>query len=135
AQREHLPFAKETIAARDGEGHHDPVADGKVAHGRTDLDDFAHELMTQDVSAQHAWYVAIVEVHIRTADRGASHFHDGVARVQDARLGDVLDADLADALPTHRFHSASWWTVREKFWPMKLRAPDGCPRVVGTSPV
>ena len=43
-------FAEETIAAGDGEGHDDAVADLKVLDRRADLDHFAHELVAENVA-------------------------------------------------------------------------------------
>ncbi|MDB5424419.1 MAG: Alcohol dehydrogenase GroES domain protein, partial [Phenylobacterium sp.] len=46
-----------------------------------DLDDFAHELMAQDVARVHAGNVAVVEVHVGAADGCRGDPDDGVAGI------------------------------------------------------
>ncbi len=45
-----------------------------VRHVRPDLDDLAHELVTQDVALLHRRHVAVDQVEVRPADRGRRHF-------------------------------------------------------------
>ena len=63
----------------------------------------------KDVAALHRRHEAVVEMQVGAADRGRGDAHDGVARVQDLRVRDVLDPDVLGAFPAvgkHRWRSS-----------------------------
>ena len=101
--------------AGDGERHHHPLPllQGGFCAG---LYDFAHELMAKDVARFHGRDVAIVKVQVRTAYGGRTDLDDGVARIEDFRVVDGIDADIMLAVPGERAHqffsSASCCAVR-----------------------
>src|SRR5262249_5596098 len=80
------------------------VADLQVLDRAAELHDLAHELVAEDVAALHRRHEAVVEVEIRAADRRRGDPHDRVARVEDPRVRDLLDADLALAHPEVGLH-------------------------------
>ena len=103
----HRPVAAPALvafAAADGERHHHAVADLELPVFRPDLDHLTHELVAEDVAAHHAGDEAVEEVQVRAADRAGGHLHDGIARVLDARIGNVVAADVLLAVPAERFH-------------------------------
>src|SRR5690606_4741299 len=104
AQRGQSFFAWTARATGDRERHDDAVADLEVLHLATDLDDFAHELVPEDVALLERRDVAVVEVEVRSTDRGARDLHDGIAGIEDLRIGDPLDVDLLRSVPTKGFH-------------------------------
>ena len=63
----------------------------RFLHVRPDLDDLAHELVAEDVALLHRRDEAVVEVQVGAADRRRGDLHDGVAPVQDLRVGHLLD--------------------------------------------
>src|ERR1051325_3189537 len=69
-QRKHLFLAEETVAAGNRKRHDDAVANIQVGHFSPHLDYFAHEFMTEDIAALHRRNKTVVEVQIRSADRG-----------------------------------------------------------------
>ena len=69
AQRPELLLAEEAAAARDRERHDDAVADLQLGVLLADLDDFAHELVAEDVARLHRRDEAVVEMEIGAADR------------------------------------------------------------------
>ena len=97
--------ASTSRAAGNGERHDDPVADRQLRRRPgTDLDDLAHELVTEDVAFHHGGDVAVVEVEVGAADRRQRDAHDGVVRVDDLRIGDLVDAHVVHAVPDHSLH-------------------------------
>src|SRR5918998_5284246 len=95
------------VAARDRERHDDPVTDLEILHAAADLDDLAHELVPEDVALLHRRHEAVVEVQVRTADGRRRDSDDRVVTVQDLRVRDVLDLDVAGAHPAHSLHDSS----------------------------
>src|SRR6185369_6091606 len=102
-----LALAEEAAAAGDGEGDDHAVAEREVLDLAAELDDLAHELVAQDVPLLHGGDVAVVEVEVRAADRGRGDADDGVAPVQDRRVGDVFYPDVVFTVPTECFHDRS----------------------------
>jgi hypothetical protein len=121
AKRPLSVLAEPAAAARDREGNDDAIAGLEVRHLGADLDDFAHELVSEDVAAHHGGDVTVVEMEIGSADRGQRHAHDRVVRIENLRLRHVDDAHLGSAPPTDGFHA--------------IFLPEGCPSVVAISPV
>ena len=91
-------------AAADVERDDDPVADLQVEDVGTDLLDDAHRLVTDDVAGVHERRERLVEVQVRAAQPGGGDADDRVGGVDDRGVGDVLDADVARALPGHCLH-------------------------------
>jgi hypothetical protein len=96
--------AEEAAPTGDRERDDHAVADFKVVHAGARLDDLAHELVTEDVAFLHRRDVAVVEVQVGAADGRRSDFDDGVARVENLRLGHVLDPHVVFAEPAKSFH-------------------------------
>jgi hypothetical protein len=97
--------AHEARAARDVERDHDPVARLEVGHLAADLLDDAHRLMAEDVALVEERSHDLVEVEIRTADRGRRDPNDRVGRVLDHRVRHVIDAYVSLAVPRDRLHA------------------------------
>ena len=89
-------------------GHHDAIADLQTRVVLADLDDLAHELVAEHVALLHRRDVAVVDVQIGSADRRRRHFDDGVARIEDDRVGNGLDLDLLFAFPADGSHGRSY---------------------------
>src|SRR5690606_23424895 len=86
-------------AAGDDERHHDAVALAEGTDRLAGFDHLAHEFMAENVARFHARDHAVIEMQVRTADRGRGHPDDGIARIDDRRIVDGLDADMPFALP------------------------------------
>jgi hypothetical protein len=69
---ERILFALAIVAlsTSDHGGDEHPVADMMFLHPRSDLYDLAHRFVTQDISPLHARHYAVIEMHVRPADRG-----------------------------------------------------------------
>ena len=107
AERKELLFAKEAVAAGDGEGDDDSVALFDfvlIASGADFLDD-AHGFMSHDVAGLHEGDEAVEEVEVGAADGGGGDTDDGVAAVEDFGIGDVFDLDFARGAPGESFHA------------------------------
>src|SRR3712207_6497093 len=61
-------------------------------------------LVPEHVPRAHGGDVAAHQVQVGTAGGAEPHLDDDVVVVEDAGLGDVLDADLVDPAPGHRLH-------------------------------
>src|SRR6185437_13916389 len=73
---------------------------------RTGIDDFAHELVSENVAGFHCGNEAIVQMQVRPADGGRSDLHNCVPGIQNLRIGYLLDLYVFLAHPTQRFHFA-----------------------------
>jgi hypothetical protein len=62
AQGEHLFLTEETIAAGDRKGSHYAVAGAQVFDFAADFNDFAHELVAEDIALFHRRNVAVVQM-------------------------------------------------------------------------
>ncbi len=108
ADREIAAPALVAFAADDGEGHHHAVADLQLLVRRADLHHFAHELVAHDVAVLHAGHEAVVQVQVGAADGAGTDLDDGVARVFDGGIGDVVvAADVVLAVPAKGSHGQS----------------------------
>src|SRR3954469_15522430 len=87
-ERPHATHASGAAAARDGKWNDDAVADAQVLHVGADFDHLAHELVTEDIAALEARDERVVKMQIGAANGGARHLYDGVARIEDLRIGD-----------------------------------------------
>src|SRR5918999_2777143 len=91
-EREHLFFTEETPATSNREGNNYTIADGQVRDLTADFNDLAHKLVTKNVARNHRRNELVVQVQVRTADRGGRDLNDGIALVQDLRIRNVFDA-------------------------------------------
>ncbi len=100
ADREIAAPALLAFAADDGEGHHHAVADLELLVRRADFHHLAHELVAHDVAVFHARHEAVIQVQVRTADGTGADLDDGVARIFDRGVGEVVvAADVVLAVP------------------------------------
>ena len=75
--------------------------------GGADLHHLAHEFMAHHVAALHRRHVAVQQMEVGTADGAGGDFHDDIARILDARIIDIVAADVAFAVPNQCFHGSS----------------------------
>ena len=113
SQPEKKPFlAEEAFAAGDREGNHDAVADLELVVFRTDLDDFAHGLVAENVALFHRGHDAVEQMQVRTADGAGGDLDDGVASVLDLGIRHGVASNVVLAVPGQRFHPKSPSRVR-----------------------
>jgi hypothetical protein len=105
SQSEVRPSRQKKHAPGDRERHHHPVALGQVADPTAELDDLAHELVAQDVAGAHRRDQAVPEMQVGAADGRGRHADDGISRIEDLGVRDVLDAHVARAVPANRAHA------------------------------
>jgi hypothetical protein len=74
------------MPAGDRERHDHAVADLQLRHSGSDIDDFPHELVAEDVAALHRRDEPVEQVQVRAAYRRQRDLDDRVARVQDRRI-------------------------------------------------
>ncbi len=101
-------LAEIAVAARNGKRHNDAVP-GLQPVFVADLDDFTHELMSQNVAALHAGHEAVVQMHVGTADGGERDTHDDVARINDVGIGHGFDTHIPASIPAERLHDFLLW--------------------------
>jgi hypothetical protein len=92
------------VATGDGEGHHDPVADRQLRDLIAHRHDDAHRFVAQDVAPVDERPEQLIQVQVGAADRGRGDLHDCVGRCLDARVGYLVDTQLASALPGQCLH-------------------------------
>ena len=134
-------LAEAALAAGNGEGHDDAVADLQAFDRRSDLDDFAHGLMAQHVAAVHLRNDAVIDVNIRAADGAGRDLDHGVARILDHRIWNAFATDVALAVKGERLHvpllplwpHPRWGTCRESVG--SGPAPIAAARATASSPV
>jgi hypothetical protein len=90
--------------ARDGAVDQDAVAGAEPAHRVADLLDDADGLVAEDRACLHRRHRAAHEVEVGAADRAAGDADDGVVRVLDGRLLDLVETDVPDAVPDDCLH-------------------------------
>ena len=98
-----LPVAEEAATAGDCE-RDDPVADLQPVVVASDVDDFAHELVAEDVAAPHGRNESVEQVQIRAADRCEGDLDDGIARVEDPRLATRAMRTSSGPVPAEGIH-------------------------------
>src|SRR5262245_11972271 len=89
AQREERLAAKEAAPAGNREGHDNAISLFQVLTLAANLDDFAHELVAENVALLHRRDVAIVEVQVRTTDGRSSDADNRIARIEYLGIGHV----------------------------------------------
>ncbi len=97
-------LTEEAAAARNRERQDHTISYLELPVFLPDLHHLAHELVPQDVARLHRRDEAIEEMEIGAADGGRGDFDDGVARIQDLRIGYALDAHVVRCMPYQRFH-------------------------------
>jgi hypothetical protein len=85
------------------ERHDDAVAGAHLRHLRPHLFDDTHRLVPEHVPCIKKRPEHLVEM-VRSADPGRRHAHDHVGRLDDRRIGDVLDPNVALVVPGDRLH-------------------------------
>jgi hypothetical protein len=95
------------VAAADVEWDDDTISDGDVPHLRPGLLDDSHGLVAEDVALAHEGAHHFVEMEVGAADSGGRDPDDHVLRLADVRIGNVLDPDIALAVPGESAHEAS----------------------------
>src|ERR1044072_7162378 len=137
-KREFLSATKETGAARDRKRIHHSIADLQIFDARPHLDNFPHELVAENVALHHGGDVPVIDMQVRAADGGGRNLDNGVPRIEDFRVGDILNAQTRYAVPAIRFHVATPSRDRR---PSRVNLPNSLPPrlagpvVVGNSPV
>ena len=99
-----LLVAHPARTAGDVEGDDDAVADRHLGDLGADLLDDAHRLVPDDVAGLHERGQRLVQVQVRAAESGRGDANDDVRRFLDARIGDLGDLHVVNALPSHCLH-------------------------------
>src|SRR5437763_14809404 len=99
AQRGHSSPAGGTGTARDGKWDDDAIAHLDALHFIPDLDDFSHELVTENVARLETGHEGVEQMEIRPADRGRRDSHDAVAGAEDLWIRDRDDVHFLRAHP------------------------------------
>src|SRR6185312_5455668 len=130
AARKEALLAEETLAAGDRERHHYPVANFELLVVGSDLDDFAHSFMAQDIALFHRRHHAVEQMEIRATDGTGRNLDDGISPVLDRRIRHRLAADVVFAVPSQRLHRVSPSECRRhKRWAeIPFLLPTGCKR-------
>jgi hypothetical protein len=97
-------LAEPAGSAGDREGHDDAVTLLVLGDAAAHLDHLTHRLVTDDVTLFHGGHETVVEMQVRTADRGRGDLDDDVGGVDDLRIGNGVDTDVFLAVPNERFH-------------------------------
>ena len=105
ASRPDLLLTKLAIPARDRERHDYSIAALQVRYAFSCIFDNPHELVPENVAFFHCRDEAVVQMQIRSANGRACNLDDGIVRVQDRRVADVVNLNLATSHPTERFHN------------------------------
>ena len=92
------------LPARDVERDHHAVADGESGHCRPHRPHDAHRFVAEDVALRHERAEDLVEVEVGAAQPARRDLDDRVRRVLDRRIGDLVDADVAPAVPHGCLH-------------------------------
>src|SRR3954463_16359121 len=111
-QRPQIVLATPALAARNGEGNDHAVSGFELFHFLSDFDYFAHELMAEDVAVLHRRHESIEEMEIGAAYRGRSDAQDGIAVLQDFRIGYIFDFDVLRAFPACGPHCVASISLR-----------------------
>jgi len=107
AAREEPLLAEEAFATGDRKGHYDSVANLELAVFGTDLDDFTHGLVTEDVALFHRGHDAIEQMQVRAADGAGGDLDDGVSAVLDLRVRHRVASNVVLPVPSQGSHPKS----------------------------
>ena len=121
-------LAHEAMSARDVERHDDAIADREIVDPRADGLDDAHRLVAEHVTGVEKRPHHLVEVQVRAAQAGRGDADDRVGRLLDGRVGDVVDADVAPAMPGQCLHAVALpESARPRFSGHQRRSRTTCP--------
>src|SRR5690554_3572186 len=127
-EREIAPSALLALAAGNGEGNDDTVADLELTSLGTDLHHLTHELMAHHITRLHGGDKMVEEMQIRAANRAAAHIDDGITRMLDTWIGNRFVTHIILAMPTQRFHGhlpVSGESGESAFTIVQLRSSTG----------
>ena len=103
---ESLPLAHPAAAAGDIERHDHPVARAELSGRlRPDFLDDPHRLVTEDVTLVDIRTHHVEQVQVGAADGSRGDPDDRVGGLLDLGLRNVIDADIAGAMPGDRLHA------------------------------
>ena len=97
-------LAEEAFSAGDRKGNYDAVAHLELVVFGTDLDNFAHGLVAEDVALFHRGHDAIEQMQIRAADGAGGDLDDGVSTVLDLGIRHRVASNVVLAVPGQRSH-------------------------------
>jgi hypothetical protein len=107
AAREEAFLAKKAFPAGDCKGNYDAVAHLELAVFGTDLDDFAHGLVAENIALFHRGHDAIEQMQVRAADGAGGDLDDGVSPVLDLWVRHRVASNVVLAVPGQRSHLKS----------------------------
>jgi hypothetical protein len=91
-------------AAADGRGDHHAVAGSEVPDVAAELFDSADRLVAENGPRAHTRHRPADKMQVGAADRAAGDPYDRVRPIEQLGLCDLLEADLAYALPDDSLH-------------------------------
>jgi hypothetical protein len=97
--------AHPAVPAGDVERDHDAVADRQLGDAGARLLHDAHRLVAEDVALVDERPEDLVEVQVGAAQARRRDPDDHVVGILDARIGDVVDADVLDPVVRQRLHA------------------------------
>jgi hypothetical protein len=100
AQRPEMLLAEEAVAAGDGKGHHNAVADLQIVNFGAYVHHLAHKLVAEDVPFLQRGDETVEEMQVRAADGGPCDFNYGVPRIQNNGIPDPLNSHVVWTMPT-----------------------------------
>src|SRR4051794_25982027 len=107
AARVKSAFAEEALPAGNRKRNYHPIADLEGLVLCTDLDDFTHRLMAQDIAFLHRRNDAIEDVQIGTTNGAGRDLDYGVASILDLWVWHALASDVVLAVPSQGLHARS----------------------------
>ena len=99
AARKQALLAKPALAAADGEGDDNAIADLEVFDFGAQLNHLAHVFVTENIAALHGGLVAVKQMKIRAADGASGDFDDRVAGMLNFWIRYGIYPDVAFSVP------------------------------------
>ncbi|MNY03524.1 hypothetical protein D3C86_1361510 [compost metagenome] len=93
-------------AAGDRRGNHHAIAHVQVAHLRTQLLDDPDALVAEDRPGLHPGHGSPDHVQVRPADRAGGQPNDGIGRLLDLGIGDLVEPNVSHPVKHDGFHLA-----------------------------
>ena len=133
SQTEKLPaLALVAFAADDRERDNDAVADLQCLFAvGYHLHDLPHELVTHDIAVLHAGHVAVVEMQVGAADRATRHLDDGISRMFDLGIGNLIATYVLGAVRAEGLHCSSPFACPDDAGSRSRRASGLCRMLAG----
>lgn len=94
ASRRKILLAEPTLTARDNETVHNAISDFSLGNFRPNLLDDTAEFVAEDVSLFRLDNDAVQEMHVTSADSGASDSYKHIVVLDELGLADVLYAGI-----------------------------------------